>query len=175
MNLITDLSELREGQLYLIEVMQTEYEYNEETGDGEPVEKKYKFIGTYSGVSEPKVMDKYDGITKLSPEDMEYKYTFNSFQMQISERVNKTVNGINTRKTVIRFDDPYEYYESFPLEIPSEHCLRISQSDVSNNKTKVYLSVHSQRYKQQRTLTHVVESKLPDHSVDINNYTSEFL
>jgi|688.fasta_scaffold270329_2 hypothetical protein len=148
MNPITDLSKLIIGQEYLIETTQTEYD-----GDSDSVERKYKFIGTYSGVSEPV---SYNDV--LTPNNMEYKYTFNSFCVLIED------------------PDYYEIYSaSFPLNIDYERCLRISQLDSLNNKTKVYLSFHSQLFEQRRVLRQMLESILQGHSLDIINYTSEFL
>ena len=77
---ITDLEKLRVGELYLIEVNFVEIEYDEETDENLPVEKKYKFKGTYFGKSDPELLDEDDHITELLPEDMEYVYVFKPFQ-----------------------------------------------------------------------------------------------
>lgn len=187
MNPITDLSNLIIGKAYCIEVIQTEYEYNRENDyqePGIPVEIKYKFIGKYSGVSEPKVVDE-DDTTKLTPKDMEYKYTFDSFDILYSRYEIERVNGITKRKRVIEFASTYDdrYVNgiptSFPLDIDNENCLRISQLDVLNNKTKVYLS-YSRKYRAMKfdkryLLRQLFESKLKGYAEDIINYTSEFL
>jgi fructosamine-3-kinase len=77
---------------------------------------------------------------------------------------------------LIEDPDYYEIYSaSFPLNIDYERCLRISQLDSLNNKTKVYLSFHSQLFEQRRVLRQMLESILQGHSLDIINYTSEFL
>ena len=189
MNPITDLSKLIIGQSYCIEVIQTEYECNTENENGYqepgvPVEIKYKFIGKYSGVSELKVVYEHD-TTKLTPQDMEYKYTFDSFNILYSRYEIDRVNGITKRRRVIEFastrDDRYVngIPTSFPLDIHNDNCLRISQLDVLNNKTKVYLSYYfkyrAMKFDRRHILRQLLEFKLKGHSEDIINYTSEFL
>jgi hypothetical protein len=156
MELIKDLSELRIGEPYLIEVLQKEY--NE---DEEEVEIKYKFKGTYSGIKEP-IVKEDDGFTELTPEDMKYEYCFSPY----SEQVYKKSKYIFVQPDV-------ENECSFPLEIPGDKYLRISQDDVIKGTTKVYLSTQSEFYKNSLELRRVFDKK--EFPNDISRYTKGFL
>jgi hypothetical protein len=155
---IADLSSLRIGEKYLIEVKTMEQEYNKDTDTDEMVEKKYKFKGTYHGESVPEILDADDHMSVLSPEELEYIYVFSPYQVQQTSKIVERVNGRRRMKYVVSFVDS-DPEESFPLGIYMENALRISQRDVTEGNTKVYLSVESNISQQVHTADRLLRKK----------------